>query len=220
MTSGKSIARAYIETIVVATIVALFVRTFLFQAFKIHTGSMERNLLVGDHLLVNRFVLAPAPSRAERLLLPARHARRGDIVVFKFPEQPERDFVKRVVAIAGETVEVRAKRLYINGRPIDEPFVHFLEPPGAPRTADEQTAADVRERYGPVTVPPGHLFVMGDNRDNSEDSRYWGFLPERNVKGRAMLIYWSFAPDGERPGGRARWWLGDTRWERILRPAR
>jgi signal peptidase I len=193
----KSTAREYLESIIIAVILALFIRTFVVQAFKIPTGSMENNLLIGDHLLVNKFVFGPTDTILERWLLPVRPLRRGDIVVFKFPEQPERDFIKRVIGLPGETLEVRDKRVYIDGKPIDEPYVHFLEPPPAPTEKHEVTSFDLRERYGPVLVPAGHCFVMGDNRDNSEDSRYWGFLPRENTKGLALMVYWSYESNGE-----------------------
>jgi len=188
----KSTVREYFESIVIAVILALFVRTFVVQAFKIPTGSMENNLLIGDHLLVNKFVFGPAPTAIERALLPVKDIRRGDIVVFKYPEDPDRDFIKRIIGLPGETIELREKKVYINGKPIDEPYVHFLEPPGSASELHEITSVDVRERYGPVTVPPDQYFAMGDNRDNSQDSRYWGFLPRDYVKGKALVIYWSY----------------------------
>jgi signal peptidase I len=187
----KSTAREYFESIVIAVILALFVRTFVVQAFKIPTGSMENNLLIGDHLLVNKFVFGPSETGLERALLPMGQVKRLDVVVFKYPEEPERDFIKRVIGLPGETVELRQKKVYINGQPIDEPYVHFLDTPG--HGADsEVTSFDVRERYGPVTVPPDQYFVMGDNRDNSQDSRYWGFLRRDYIKGKALVIYWSY----------------------------
>ena len=188
----KSVVREYFESIVIAVILALFIRTFVVQAFKIPTGSMEPNLLIGDHLLVNKLVFGPTASRLERLLLPIREPKRGDIVVFKYPEEPDRDFIKRVIGLPGETVELREKKVYVNGTPLDEPYAHFMRPPGASPELHELTSFDVRDRYGPVTVPADHLFVMGDNRDNSQDSRYWGFLPRGYVKGKALVIYWSY----------------------------
>jgi signal peptidase I len=189
----KSTAREYFESIVIAVILALFIRTFVVQAFKIPTGSMEENLLIGDHLLVNKFVFGP--SGAERAVLPIKDAVRGDVVVFKYPEEPERDFIKRVIGLPGETVEVKEKKVYINGTALDEPYAHYLQPPSSTSHLDEVTSLDVRERYGPVTVPAESYFVMGDNRDNSQDSRYWGFLPRSYIKGKALVIYWSY--DGE-----------------------
>jgi signal peptidase I len=188
----KSAVREYFESIVIAVILALFIRTFVVQAFKIPTGSMENNLLIGDHLLVNKFTFGPTASRLERALLPVRTVNRGDIIVFKYPEEPDRDFIKRVIGLPGETIELRQKTVYINGKPLDEPYVHFLQPAGSLSDLHEVTSFDVRERYGPATVPPNKFFVMGDNRDNSQDSRYWGFLPREYIKGRALLIYWSY----------------------------
>jgi signal peptidase I len=185
----KSVVREYFEAIVMALILALFVRTWAVQAFKIPTGSMENNLLIGDHLLVNKFVFGPSATAAERALLPTTDIARGDIVVFKYPDEPERDFIKRVIGLPGETLELRNKRVFINGQPLDEPYVHFLEPAAE---GQEVTSFDVRERYGPVRVPDGQYFVMGDNRDNSQDSRYWGFLPRGHIKGKALMIYWSY----------------------------
>jgi signal peptidase I len=193
----KSTVREYFESIVIAVILALFIRTFVVQAFKIPTGSMENNLLIGDHLLVNKFLLGPTASRLERALLPVGTIRRGDILVFKYPEDPDRDYIKRVIGLPGETLEVRAKKVYINGSGIDEPYVHFLQPPASGGELHEVTSFDVRERYGPVTVPADQYFMMGDNRDNSADSRYWGFLRRDYIKGKALVIYWSYESERE-----------------------
>ena len=201
----KSTLREYFESICVAVILALFVRTFVVQAFKIPTGSMENNLLIGDHLLVNKFVFSPAATGVERTLLPVRPVERGDVVVFKYPEDPDRDFIKRIVGLPGETVEVKGTQVLINGTAIAQPFAHFLLPhdPAAP-----VNEGDPRERFGPVTVPDGHYFAMGDNRDNSQDSRYWGFMPRDYVKGKALFVYFSF---GDNPGGAT-----SVRWTRML----
>jgi signal peptidase I len=222
----KSTVREYFESIVIAVILALFVRTWVVQAFKIPTGSMENNLLIGDHLLVNKFVFAPSAGRLEHAIMPEREIERGDVIVFKYPEEPERDFIKRVIGLPGETVELRNKKVYVNGRPLDEPYVHFLEPAS---NAQEVTSFDVRERYGPVTVPPDRYFVMGDNRDNSQDSRYWGFLPRSYVKGEALMIYWSYESDSSdyvdtgvgatasRLVSVVTHFFTRTRWERIFK---
>ena len=193
----KSTVREYFESIVTAVVLALFIRTFIVQAFKIPTGSMENNLLIGDHLLVNKFIFGPTESRLERILLPVKQLKREDIVVFKYPEEPERDFIKRVIGLPGETVEVREKKVFINGKALTEPYAHYLEPVATPSEFHEVTSFDVRERYGPVTVPPDHYFVMGDNRDNSQDSRYWGFLPREYIKGKALILYWSYEAERE-----------------------
>ena len=193
----KSTVREYFESIVIAVILALFVRTFVLQAFKIPTGSMENNLLIGDHLLVNKFMFAASDSAIERALLPIGTIRRGDVLVFKYPVEPDRDFIKRVIGLPGETLELKEKKIYINGTPLNEPYVHFLEEPHHSAELSEVTSSDVRENYGPVTVPPNQYFMMGDNRDNSADSRYWGFMPRDYVKGKALLIYWSYESERE-----------------------
>ena len=186
----KSIVREYFESLVVAVILALFVRTWVFQAFKIPTGSMEPNLLIGDHLIVNKMRFVPV--------------KRGDVVVFKFPKDPERDFVKRVIGLPGDKVELHHKKVFINGQPIDEPYAHFMEPPSADGSPKID---DVREEYGPVNVPADQYFMMGDNRDNSEDSRYWGFLPKSYIKGNAEFLYFSVDDQANLVSG--------TRWERL-----
>lgn len=187
----KSIVREYFESLVVAVILALFVRTWVFQAFKIPTGSMEPNLLVGDHLIVNKMRFAAV--------------KRGDVVVFKFPKEPERDFVKRVIGLPGDRIELHKKKVFVNGQPIDEPYAHFIEPPSADGTP---RVDDVREEYGPVNVPADQYFMMGDNRDNSEDSRYWGFLPKSYIKGNAEFLY--FSVDDQ-----ATSFFSGSRWERL-----
>ena len=148
------------------------------------------------------------------LLGPTQRVHPGDIVVFKFPEDPERDFIKRTIGLPGETIELRNKKVYINGKPLDEPYIRYLFPP--PGDSPEQDA-DVRVHYGPVTVPQGHYFMMGDNRDNSEDSRYWGFMPREYVKGKADFIYWSFEDDveGQPSTGISRFFT-TIRWNRLL----
>jgi signal peptidase I len=198
------------------------------QAFKIPTGSMENNLLIGDHLLVNKLVFGPTGTGLERALMPVGSIKRGDVIVFKYPEEPDRDFIKRVIGLPGETLEVKEKKVYINGSPLDEPYVHFLQPPSASSELSEVTSFDVRERYGPVTVPADQYFMMGDNRDNSQDSRYWGFLPRELVKGKALFIYWSYESGREdyqdNSTGATIRGLGSvfvhfftrTRWDRML----
>ena len=210
----KSTAREYFESICVAVILALFVRTFVVQAFKIPTGSMENNLLIGDHLLVNKFVFAPTVSSFEKSILPIDPLKRGDVVVFKYPVEPERDFIKRVIGLPGDTIELKKKRVYVNGVLLDEPYVRYLSPPEESSSED----FDVRVQYGPVTVPPDQYFMMGDNRDNSQDSRYWGFMPRSYVKGKALFIYWSFddGSEGGGEGGGLSRIFTTVRWNRLL----
>jgi signal peptidase I len=169
---------------------------------------MENNLLIGDHLLVNKFVFAPTVASIERALLPIDPIRRGDIIVFKYPEEPERDFIKRVIGLPGDTLELRNKRVYINGTMLNEPYVHYLVPPDEEGSGGE---FDVRVQYGPVTVPPGHYFMMGDNRDNSQDSRYWGFMPQEYIKGKALFVYFSFGEETGLAG-----LVSGIRWNRIF----
>ena len=181
---AKSAARGYLESFGVAILLALVFRQFALQAFRIPSSSMEDTLLVGDFLFVNKFLYgAPVPFTQARLP-KIREPKRGDIIVFKSPSDG-RDFIKRCVAVAGDTLEVRNRRLYINGKEQIEPFVKHLDDAGAP------VRGDVRFFYGPIVVPRGRLFMMGDNRENSSDSRYWGTLPLENIKGKAMFIYFS-----------------------------
>ncbi len=188
----RSAAREYYEAILVAVILALFARTFVFENFKIPSGSMEDNLLIGDHLVVNKFIFAPHLDTPLHRLLPYRAPRRGDVVVFKYPEDPRRDFIKRCVAVAGDIVEIRNKQLYLNGEPQEEPYVVHKDPFVWPNSPSVRPSQRLRDNFGPFMVPPGTIFCLGDNRDNSLDSRFWGPVPLTYVKGRAVLIYWSF----------------------------
>jgi signal peptidase I len=189
----KPIAREYFESLVIAVILALFARTWIFQSFQIPSGSMERTLLVGDHLIVNKVVFAPTLSGLERAILPIRPIQRGDVLVFKNPPDPTHDLIKRVIGLPGERVELHQKHVYIDGQLLDDPWAQFLP---LPVGAHIERANDRSTEFGPVTVPADQYFMMGDNRDNSADSRYWGFMPKDYVKGRAEVIYFSIQ-DGE-----------------------
>jgi signal peptidase I len=227
-TGDKSMLREYFESICVAVILALFVRTFIFQAFKIPTGSMEENLLVGDHLIVNKMIYAPTETALERKLEPIRSVRRKDVIVFKFPDEPQRDFIKRVIGLPGEHIRIEKKTVYINGEPLDEPYVHFIYPPGG----NGEIYGDPRGDNMPeMVIPEGQYFVMGDNRDNSLDSRFWGTLSGDLLKGRALMIYWS--DDAGRDAYLKEGWawvrellslIGNfrsrTRWDRFFRLVR
>lgn len=182
ITYRKSTLREYFESIVFTAIIALFVTTFVVQAFKIPTGSMESNLLIGDHLLVNKFVYGSNDSTRSRIL-PYKEPKRGDVIVFKYPRNPEIAYVKRVIGLSGEKVEVRGRQVYIDDSPLEENYIQHLDP------------TSIYDHYGPVVVPEGMYFVLGDNRDNSQDSRYWGFVPRDHVIGKAFIIYWSFVTD-------------------------
>ncbi len=193
MTKKKNISslRETVEAIVFALVIALVIRTFVIQAFKIPSGSMIPTLLVGDHILVNKFLLGTPVdvpfTNINLFRMPGlRYPQRGDIVVFKYPEDPKRDFIKRVIGIGGDVVESKDKTIYVNGRMLIEPYVQHVDSDIKPRDADR------RDNFGPVVVPKGSVFVMGDNRDQSYDSRYWGFVDDSQVKGKAIIIYWSW----------------------------
>lgn len=188
----KSTAREYYEALLIAVIFVNFARIFVFQAFKIPTGSMHDNLLIGDHIIVNKFIYGPAQSELWRKLFGFREVRRGDIVVFRFPGDPETDFVKRVIGLPGDTLEVRDKKILIGGQELPEPYTVHEDPQIYPADRALPEQFRLRDQFGPYTVPEGNYFVMGDNRDRSNDSRYWGTVPRSLIKGRAFLIYWSF----------------------------
>lgn len=190
----KSSIRETIEAIIVAFVIAMVIRTFVVQAFKIPSGSMESTLLIGDHILVNKFLLGtPVDIPFTNITLfrmpGLKKPHRGDIIVFKYPEDPKRDFIKRVVGVGGDVVESRDKTIFVNGRKLVEPYTQHVDDDVKPRNLDR------RDNFGPVTVPPGKVFVMGDNRDQSYDSRFWGFVDDSQIKGKAMIIYWSWDKD-------------------------
>lgn len=223
----KSTTREYYEALLIAIIFVNFARIFAFQAFKIPTGSMEDNLKVGDHIIVNKFVFGANASETLERLFPLRAIRRGDIVVFRYPADPTSDFVKRVIALPGETLTIRDKKVFIDGKLLEEPYVLHTDKQTVPSTFMEPWRS--RDHYGPYVVPAGHYFAMGDNRDHSLDSRAWGPVPRELIKGRAFMVYWSFEPV-VRPvsqGGRlrdrarelasvARHFFTNTRWHRSF----
>lgn len=232
MDSEKSLTREYLEALLIAVIFATFARTWIVQAFKIPSGSMEQNLLIGDHILVNKFVYGPTATGLERAVLPVREVQRGDIVVFKFPKDASRDFIKRCMAVPGDTIASEDKIISINGREVDDAGYVFHTDPEILSRRDYFQPNRVRDSFGPKVVPEGEYFCMGDNRDNSNDSRFWGTVPRDNVKGRAFMIYWSFESEGE-PfewqglGGKLRQigrvalnFFSKTRWERTFRVVR
>lgn len=223
----KSTFREYYEALLIAVIFVNFARIFVFQAFKIPTGSMEDNLKIGDHIIVNKFIYGPFGEERLRNLVPLRDVRRGDIIVFRYPLQPDTDFVKRVVGMPGETVEVRNKKVLINGQPLDEPYVIHEDPEIIPNKPELPEPFRSRDQFGPYMVPDGQYFAMGDNRDRSSDSRYWGTVPRSMIKGRAFMVYWSFRgsppPPNSPPIERVKELLGvvvhfftKTRWDRTF----
>ncbi len=183
------------KTIVLALVLALFIRTFIVQAFKIPSGSMIPTLLIGDHILVNKFIYGVRNPLTRSVWIKGKEPARRDVIVFIYPKNRKLDFIKRVIGLPGEIVEIRNKKVYINGVPLEEPYVIHTDPNILPREISP------RDNFGPVKVPPGHLFVMGDNRDQSNDSRFWGFVPIRDVKGKAFIIYFSW----DREHFRIRW---------------
>jgi signal peptidase I len=188
----KSLVREYFELVAETAVFVLFVMTFVVQAFRIPTGSMIPKLLVGDFVLVNKMAYARSTSPLEDLLLPNKPIERKDIIVFKWPGDLRKDYVKRVIGLPGEKIEIREKQLYVNGQPVDEPYkVHKESPAGSGDEAYRYDLA-IGANYGPIVVPPGSLFVLGDNRDDSLDSRSWGYVPLSYVKGRPWIIYFSY----------------------------
>jgi len=188
-TVKKSKLRENVEAILVAVVLALFIRTFIVQAFKIPSGSMKDTLLIGDHILVNKFIYGVKLPFTTVTIIPVSSPERGDIVVFKFPLDPDKDFIKRVIAVAGDEVTIRDKKVYVNGELQPDEHAIFTDPHILP------AGIQPRDNFGPVTVPAHHIFCMGDNRDNSHDGRFWGFVDLDDVKGKAFIIYWSWDSD-------------------------
>lgn len=230
MAHEKSILREYAEALLIAAIFLRFANVFVVQTFYIPSGSMEETLLIGDHLFVNRFIYGPAPTAAEQGVLPSRAVQRGDIVVFRSPENHSLDVVKRCIGLPGDVIDVVDKRLYINGKQVDDSsFARHTDPTVYPDSPFISQQFRRRDQFGPYTVPPDSYFCMGDNRDHSHDSRFWEALPAHLLKGRALLIYWSYGgetPDGgfettgqrlTRLGRTALRFFSDTRWERTFR---
>jgi signal peptidase I len=197
----KSVVREYGEAMFVALILAIFIRTFFIQAYKIPSGSMEPTLLIGDHILVNKILYGlRMPDSLFGLQIPGlpygrylfhiESVHRGDVVVFVFPPDRSKDFIKRVIGIAGDTIQVKDGAVWLNGEKMPDPHGHFEV------ATAERSSASPRDNFGPITVPPGKLFMMGDNRDRSYDSRFWGFVDDDDVEGRATIIYWSWDSEG------------------------
>jgi signal peptidase I len=184
----KRLLKEYAEAIITALILALVIRAYVIQAFKIPSGSMIPTLLIGDHLLVNKFIYGTKIPFTDRRVLIFKKPERGDIIVFKYPENPKKDFIKRVIATGGDVIEERDKRIYVNGKAVIEPYTQHSD-------SGIRSVNDPRDNFRPLTVPKGKVFVMGDNRDQSYDSRYWGFVDLKEIKGKALIIYWSWDPD-------------------------
>lgn len=214
--SRKSVLREYAEAIVIAMLLAFAIRVFVVQAFKIPSGSMIPTLLIGDHILVSKLSYGlqwpsdckmkmsfpPVTCYKTKVVMPAGAPQRGDVIVFRYPEDEEKDFIKRIMGTPGDTIEIRNKVVYINGAPArDSGYAQRVDP----GTIDG--SINPRDNFGPVTVPPDSYFVMGDNRDQSLDSRFWGYVSAEKVKGKALRIYWSWSGQGH--------WTHWVRWERL-----
>lgn len=223
----KSTGREYYEALLIAIIFVNFARIFAFQAFKIPSGSMEDNLKIGDHIIVNKFIYGPGGDGPLGRLVPLRDVKRGDIVVFRYPRQPEIDFVKRVIGLPEDTISIENKNVFINGTRLDQPYAVFDDGHVYPSSEFLPENHRLRDQMAPFEVPTGHYFVMGDNRDHSSDSRYWGTVPRTMIKGRAFMVYWSFdwepPPQGSTVRDRIRelgnvvvHFFSKTRWARTF----
>ena len=221
----KGVVREYFELIAETAIFVFFVMTFVVQAFQIPTGSMEPTLLIGDFLLVNKMAYTEPYFAWEKSILPRKDIERHDIIVFKYPREMQKDFVKRVIALEGEKVEIKDKQVYVNDRPIAENYKVHVDNQVIKNSEYYQYDDAIRDNFGPMEVPAGHVLALGDNRDNSYDSRYWGFLPMSYVKGRPWVIYFSYDAEKdawqktsfrERLEKFARF-IPKARWGRLLR---
>ena len=188
MADRKRLIKEYVEAIITALLLALFIRAYIVQAFKIPSGSMIPTLFIGDHILVNKFIYGTKIPFSDRRFLVLKSPEKGNIIVFKYPEDPKKDFIKRVVATEGDVLEERDKMIYINGKEVEEPYAYHSD------SIIRHRGNDLRDNFGPIIVPKNKVFVMGDNRDQSYDSRYWGFVDIREIKGEALIIYWSWDP--------------------------
>ena len=186
--------KEYAEALIVALILAFFIRSFVVQAFKIPSGSMLQTLQIGDHLLVTKFAYGVKVPFTNIMVIEREGPKHGDVIVFDFPEDPSKDFIKRVIGMPGDVIEIRDKQVFRNGVQLVEPYVQHV---------DSASAVPRRDNFGPVMVPENKYFVMGDNRDESYDSRFWGFVERDTIEGKALILYWSWAS------------LTDIRWERI-----
>lgn len=194
----KSKAKELIESIIIAIIIALFIRTFIICAYKIPSRSMVPTLLVGDHILVSKFIYGVKIPVLRRTIIPVSEPKRGEIVVFIYPNDRSKDFIKRVIGVAGDKIEIKNKKIFINDEEFKDSYGIFSDPLILPKSMQQ------RDNFGPVIVPEKSIFVMGDNRDESLDSRFWGFVNLRDVEGKAFIIYWSWNRDEK-----------NLRWERL-----
>ena len=198
--SKKSLIREYGEALLVALVLAFVIRTFVVQAYKIPSESMVETLLVGDHLLASKFAYGIKIPFTHSYIYSGDDPAYGDIIIFEYPNDPSVDYIKRVIGLPGDVITVRDKRLYRNGMPVEEKYIRYEQP---------NIIEPIRDNFGPVTVPPDKYFVMGDNRDNSLDSRFWGFVDRGAIQAKAWRIYWSWDDKDNSP-----------RWSRIGKAVR
>jgi signal peptidase I len=194
----KSKVKEYLESIIIAILIALFIRTFIVCAYKIPSRSMVPTLLVGDHILVNKFIYGVKIPLLRKTIIPFSEPKRGEIVVFIFPNDRSKDFIKRVIGVGGDKIEIKNKKIFINDKEFKDSYGVFSDSLILPKSMQ------TRDNFGPVTVPEKSIFVMGDNRDESLDSRFWGFVDLKDVEGKAFIIYWSWNRDEHNP-----------RWHRL-----
>ena len=229
MRKKRSELREYFEALLIAALFLGFTNTFVIKTFFIPSGSMEDTLLIGDHLFVNRYMYGSAGSDLEAGIMPLRNIRRGDVVIFRSPEEPSNDLVKRCIGVGGDEIRMVNKVLYVNGEEVDDgSFASRRDTRVFPNRRYLSRQARKRDNFGPITVPEGEYFFLGDNRDHSFDSRFWGSVPRHYIKGRAFIVYWSFG--GETPDGEWKGWsekvvqIGktlagfatETRWKRTF----
>lgn len=186
MIKSKSKFVEYAEAIIIAILIAFFIRTFIVQAFKIPSGSMKPTLLIGDHILVNKFIYGVKIPFIRKNLISISEPKRGDVIVFIYPEDRSKDFIKRVIGVGGDTIEIRNKKIFLNGLPFQDTHGVYVDDFIIPGTIQP------RDNFGPMTVPKGAVFAMGDNRDQSYDSRFWGVVELKDVLGKAFIMYWSW----------------------------
>ena len=203
MIKSKSKFVEYAEAIIIAILIAFFIRTFIVQAFKIPSGSMKPTLLIGDHILVNKFIYGVKIPFIRKNLISISEPKRGDVIVFIYPEDRSKDFIKRVIGVGGDTIEIRNKKIFLNGLPFQDTHGVYVDDFIIPGTIQP------RDNFGPMTVPQGAVFAMGDNRDQSYDSRFWGVVELKDVLGKAFIMYWSWNREDH-----------NVRWSRLGRLVR
>ncbi|HOW56906.1 MAG TPA: signal peptidase I [Smithellaceae bacterium] len=189
----KGKVKEYAEAIIIAILIAVVIRTFIIAAYKIPSGSMKPTLLIGDHLMVNKFIYGVKIPYFRKTIIPVTDPERGDIIVFIYPQDRSKDYIKRVIGKGGDKIEIKNKKIFLNGKEYSDGVGVYSDSKIYPAAINE------RDNFGPVTVPQGHLFVMGDNRDESMDSRFWGFVDLKDVEGKALIIYWSWDAEERSP---------------------